>query len=165
MDVKNREAEIHNEEGVKVEVQEVGAWIVLARGQNMSRAGVHAGVLAASLFGRAKNVRDVPHEDGGEDGDGAVEDRVDGDESGCGPVPEAPGEGDGGGGKDGVDEGRDEEFAAADDGLDLRAVGPTGDVEPVVEDDDKELEREETGEDDVHSWITTHARGAVFQKA
>jgi hypothetical protein len=44
-------------------------------------------------------------------------------------------------------------------------VGPAGNVEPVVEDDDKELEREETGEDDVHSWITTHARGAVFQKA
>lgn len=128
-------------------MEEVGAGIVAAGGQEVAGSGVHGGVVAFLAGGGAEEVGDVPHGDGGGYSEGAIEDPVGGDEAGFGAVPVVEGEGGGGAGEDAVDYGDEPEFGGAEEGADLGAVGPAGDVHEVVGGYDEELEGDEEGEE------------------
>ena len=55
-------------------------------------------------------------------------------------------EGDGESWKDAVREGCEHEFPATDRSLNLPAMGPAGDVEPIMQGHDQELQDDERGE-------------------
>jgi hypothetical protein len=87
-------------------MEKVGAGIVAAGGENLARACVHFRVVALLFVGRAEEVGDVPHGDGGGHRHRAIDHPVARHEPRFRSVPVVQGEGGCRAGEDAVDQSR-----------------------------------------------------------
>src|ERR1700691_493765 len=117
-------------------MKEIWTGIVSTRREDVASSCIHAQVFGFLFLGRSAQVRDVPHSNSRQECNSTIDHPVIRHIGGSGPMPEVNCESGGDPWKDGVGKGRKPNFASSNEGLNLGAMNPTGDIDQVMRHDD-----------------------------